>query len=82
MPASTGFTHYGAIVGLGYGDVDYTWAFDKESTLIAGVYGRASNTGTAPAYGGYFRDLLAAGLILNPKYIGDNSTYYIPNASD
>lgn len=79
MPASTGFTHYGAIVGLGYGDVDYTWAFDKESTLIAGVYGQASNTGTAPAYGGYFRDLLAAGLILNPKYIGDNSTYYLPD---
>lgn len=77
MPSSTGYTHYGSIVGLGYGDVDYTWAFDKESTLIAGVYGRASNTGTAPAYGGYFRDLLAAGLILNPKYIGDTATYYL-----
>lgn len=77
LPSSTGITHYGAIVGLGYGDVDYTWAFDKESTLIAGVYGRASNTGTAPAYGGYFRDLLAAGLILNPKYIGDTATYYL-----
>lgn len=79
IPISTGFTHYGAIVGLGDGDVDYTWAFDQESTLIAGVYGRASNTGTAPAYGGYFRDLLAAGLILNPKYIEDNSTYYLPD---
>lgn len=77
MPSSTGYTHYGSIVGLGYGDVDYTWAFDKESTLIAGVYGRASNTGTAPAYGGYFRDLLAAGLIFNPKYIGDTDTYYL-----
>lgn len=77
LPASSGYTHYGAIVGIGYGDVDYTWAFDKESTLIAGVYGRASNTGTAPAYGGYFRDLLAAGLILNPKYIGDTATYYL-----
>ena len=77
LPASSGYTHYGAIVGIGYGDVDYTWAFEKESTLIAGVYGRASNTGTAPAYGGYFRDLLAAGLILNPKYIGDTATYYL-----
>lgn len=77
MPASTGFTHYGSIVGVGFGNVNNTWVFDKEHTLIAGVYGRADNTGNAPAYGGYFRDLLAAGLILNPKYIGDSSTYYL-----
>lgn len=77
LPASSGYTHYGSIVGLGFGNVDSRWEFDKESTLIAGVYGRADNTGTAPAYGGYFRDLLAAGLILNPKYIGDSSTYYL-----
>lgn len=75
MPSSTGYTHYGAIVGLGFGDVNNDWAFDKEATLIAGVYGRADNSGTAPAYGGYFRDLLAAGLILNPKYIVDSDMY-------
>lgn len=77
MPASSGFTHYGSIVGLGFGDVDNAWVYDREQTLIAGVYGSADNTGNAPAYGGYFRDLMAAGLILNPKYIGDLSTYYL-----
>jgi len=51
--------------------------FEKESTIIAGVYGRASNSGNAPAYGGYFWDLMAAGLILRPKYIGDAGTYYL-----
>lgn len=30
--------------------------------LLAGVYGRASNSGTAPAYGGFFQNLMAAGL--------------------
>lgn len=77
LPASTGYTHYGAVVGLGFGDVNNDWEFDKESTIIAGVYGRASNSGNAPAYGGYFWDLLAAGLILRPKYIGDAGTYYL-----
>lgn len=77
MPASSGYTHYGSIVGLGFGNVNNNWMFDKESTLIAGVYGRANNIGTAPAYGGYFRDLMAAGLIFNPKYIGDDATIYL-----
>lgn len=77
LPASTGYTHYGAVVGLGLGDVNNDWEFDKESTIIAGVYGRASNSGNAPAYGGYFWDLLAAGLIFRPKYIGDAGTYYL-----
>lgn len=77
MPASSGYTHYGSIVGLGFGNVNNRWEFDKEGTLIAGVYGRADNAGTAPAYGGYFRDLFAAGLILNPKYIGDETTTYL-----
>ena len=77
LPISSGYTHYGSIVGMGFGKADNTWAFDKEQTIIAGVYGRASNSGTAPAYGGYFWDLLAAGLILRPKYIGDASTYYL-----
>lgn len=77
LPSSSGYTHYGAIVGVPSGNLNYYWEFDKESTLMAGVYGRAYNSGTAPAYGGYFADLLAAGLILNPKYIGDSSTYYL-----
>lgn len=77
LPISTGYTHYGAVVGLGFGNVNNNWMFEKESTIIAGVYGRASNSGNAPAYGGYFWDLMAAGLILRPKYIGDAGTYYL-----
>lgn len=82
MPTSSGFTHYGAIVGLGFGDnVNFTWAFEKESTLVAGVYGRASNSGNAPAYGGYFSDLCAAGLILKQKYITDSAATTAVNLS-
>lgn len=77
LPSSSGYTHYGAIVGVPSGNLNSWWEFDKESTIMAGVYGRAYNSGTAPAYGGYFADLLAAGLILNPKYIGDSATYYL-----
>lgn len=74
LPLSSGYTHYGSIVGLGFGDIDNEWEWDKESTLIAGLYGRASNSGTALAYGAYIWDLLAAGLILRQKYVGDNYT--------
>lgn len=82
LPASSGYTHYGSIVGLGFGDIDNDWVWDKESTLIAGLYGRASNSGTALAYGAYIWDLLAAGLILRQKYVGDNyanNAYQIPS---
>lgn len=76
MPASTGITHRGAIVGLGYANVAKSdYAFDSDDTIVAGVYGRASNSGTAPAFGGYFLDLKASGLVLGLKYITDNSTY-------
>lgn len=82
LPASTGYTHYGSIVGLGFGDnVNYLWDFMKESTLVAGVYGRASNSGTAPAYGGYFQDLCAAGLIYKQKYITDSAATTAENLS-
>lgn len=79
VAASTGISLKGAIVGLGYGamDEDY-WGSNYG---IAGVVGRASNSASspAPAYGGYFWDLMAAGLILNPKYISGStaSTTYL-----
>ena len=82
LPISSGYTHYGSIVGLGFGDIDNDWVWDKESTLIAGLYGSASNSGTALAYGAYIWDLLAAGLILRQKYVGDNyanNAYQIPS---
>lgn len=74
QPLSKGYTHYGSIVGLGFGDIDNEWEWDKENTLIAGLYGCASNSGTALAYGAYIWDLLAAGLILRQKYVGDSYT--------
>lgn len=65
MPASSGYTHRGAIVGLGFANVPArTWAINAVDTIVAGVYGRASNSGTAPAFGGFFYDLFAGGLIL------------------
>ena len=71
LPASSGYTNYGSIVGLGFGNINNDWQWDKESTIISGLYGSASNSGTALAYGAYIWDLLAAGLILRQKYVGD-----------
>lgn len=77
LPASSGYTHYGAIVGLGFGGtVNNSWAWGSPDTLVAGVYGRSSNAGTAPHYGGYFSRLMANGLFLNTIYIHDGSPSY------
>lgn len=75
LPASSGYTHQGAIVGLGFANTNKNaWEINKEQTIVAGVYGRASNSGTAPAFGGYFWDLKANGLVLNTKYIDDDAS--------
>lgn len=72
---STGLTHHAAIVGLGFAKLDKgEWELGREMTAIAGVYGRASNSGTAPAYGGYFIDLKACGLIANMLMVSDSTT--------
>lgn len=63
-----------AIVGLGYGNVSRDDVYQL-GNFLAGVYGVASNSGNAPAYGGYFRDLMAAGLILNRKVIESGGVY-------
>ncbi len=74
LPVSSGYTHYGSIVGLGFGDnVNNEWFFEKDATIVAGVYGRASNSGNAPAFGGYFQDLCASGLVFKQKYITDSA---------
>ena len=76
MPSYTGWTHRGAIVGIGFANVNKSeWSFGRDETIVSGVYGRASNSGTAPAFGGYFWDLKACGLVLNRKFITDDSTY-------
>lgn len=53
-----------------------------EFNLIAGVYGNASNSGTAPYYGGYFHNLKANGISLNTKYITSSGTYLTDSISN
>lgn len=86
----TGFTHKAAICGLGFGSLNKSaYQFDKDEALLAGVYGNASNTGTAPSYGGFFYNLKVSGLILNTKYVtktgvylSDSQTYVIGIGTD
>ena len=75
VSAVLGVTHKAAMVGLGFGTVNKS-QWDNEN-FIAGVYGRASNSGTAPAYGGFFQNLMAAGLLLHTKFVEEvsSSTY-------
>lgn len=67
VSACLGITRKASMVGLGYGNVNKS-QWDNEN-FIAGVYGTASNSGTAPAYGGFFQNLMAAGLFLRMKAI-------------
>lgn len=72
VSAVLGYTHKAAIVGLGFGTVNKSnWSNEN---FLAGVYGRASNSGTAPAYGGFFQNLMAAGLFLHRKAIEESSS--------
>lgn len=76
MPSSSDYTHRGALVGLGFANVNKnTWYMNGDETIVAGVYGRASNSGTAPAYGGFFYNLKAMGISFHMKYITDSSSY-------
>lgn len=76
VSSTTGYDHRASIVGLGFGNLNKAaWYMGNDTNLIAGVYGNASNSGTAPSYGGYFFNLRANGLILNTKYITTTPTY-------
>lgn len=73
MPASTGYTQRGAVVGLGYANVNKNaWSINADETIVAGVYGRAHNSGTAAAYGGFFYQLKACGLTTSVYYFTDD----------
>lgn len=74
VAASSGLDQRAAICGLGYGNLNKTEWDTGESTLLAAVYGYASNSGTAPAFGGYFFNLKANGLTLGIKKIFGKST--------
>jgi hypothetical protein len=72
VSAILGYTHKASIVGLGFGTVNKSdW---NNENFLAGVYGRASNSGTAPAYGGFFQNLMAAGLFLHRKAIEETTS--------
>lgn len=79
MPVSTGYIHKGAVVGLGFGNLPKnTWQMNGTDSVLAGVYGRAHNTGTAPDFGGFFYNLYAGGLTLGRKCVsGSNQTVYL-----
>lgn len=72
VSAILGYTHKASIVGLGFGTVNKSDV--NNENFLAGVYGRASNSGTAPAYGGFFQNLMAAGLFLHRKAIEESSS--------
>lgn len=75
----TGYIRKAAMVALGYGSLaKSTWEMNKDEAMLAGVYGVANNNtyNGAPAYGGYFYDLKACGLILNVQYISDSNSEY------
>lgn len=74
VAASSGLDQRAAICGIGYGKLNKTEWDTGESTLLAAVYGYASNSGTAPAFGGYFFNLKANGLTLGIKKIFGTST--------
>jgi hypothetical protein len=80
LPGMSGLHKNGAIVGLGYGNMDKDY-YDPESSLMAGVIGVASNSSSnpVPAYGGYFENLMASGLYISVKRI--NADYY-PKETD
>lgn len=46
-----------------------------DERLIAGLYGYASNSGTAPSYGAYIYNLKAKGVIYGIKYITSSGVY-------
>ena len=79
MLASTGRSFRAAMVALGFANVNKSeWSIDALGTMVMGVYGRASNSGTAMAVGGFFDKLYAHGLILHRKAIsGEKQTVYL-----
>lgn len=75
VSATTGCDQRAAMCALGFGNLAKDEIIDTGDTnLIAGVYGYASNSSTAAAYGGYFYNLKANGLTLGIKKIFGKTT--------
>lgn len=76
VAASSGMDQRAAICALGYGNLSKSqWSTGADEGLIAGMYGYASNSGTAPSYGGYFFNLKVKGVIYGVKYITESGVY-------
>lgn len=76
VASSTGMDQRAAICALGYGNLSKSqWSTGADERLIAGMYGYASNSGTAPSYGGYFFNLKIKGVIYGIKYITASGVY-------
>ena len=76
VASSTGMDQRAAICALGYGNLSKSqWSTGADERLIAGMYGYASNSGTAPSYGGYFFNLKVKGVIYGIKYITASGVY-------
>ena len=65
--------HYASIAAIARGNVSANTTINGDETLVAGVYGKVSNSGTAPAYGGYFENLKACGMTLQTYIVDDTS---------
>lgn len=70
---SWGYNHRASIVGLGYGNVAKGSTLAEFQNLVAGIYGRAQNSGTAPAFGGYFTSIYSQSLTLGIAGISNSS---------
>lgn len=67
--------HYASIVGIGNASKSRgVWSESGEEVCVVGVYGKAHNTSSAPAYGGYFENLKACGLVLSKRVITDDTS--------
>ena len=70
---------YASIVGIGNATKDMSdWNKSGKETCVVGVYGKANNNSTAPAYGGYFENLKACGLVLSQRVITDEDDTTVP----
>ena len=72
FPVYSGISARASIVGLGRGNV--TKDTNADSNFVAGVYGTSSNSGSAPAFGGYFDLLRANGLYIAVRRISTGTT--------
>ena len=76
VASSSGYDQRASVAGLGFGNLSKSaWSIGADEKLVAGVYGTASNSSTAPYYGGYFRLLKAMGVVYGTKYITSSGVY-------